>query len=71
MRPAVVRCESTGDEPAAWLLYIFKLLHGARAGDLTIEQRTHFEFLVKLNTAKAIGIKIAQGVLLRADEVVE
>lgn len=51
--------------------YIFKILHGARAGDLAIEQPTHFEFLVNLKTAKAMGIKIAQSVLLRADEVVE
>ncbi len=51
--------------------YVDKILRGARAGDLPIEQPSRFSFVVNLKAAQALGLTIPQSVLLQATEVLQ
>ena len=51
--------------------HVQRILLGANAGDLPVEQLDTLDFVINLKTAKALRLKIPQPVLARANEIIE
>jgi putative ABC transport system substrate-binding protein len=51
--------------------FVDKILKGTKPADMPVEQATKFEFIINLNAAKQIGLRIPVSVLERANQVIK
>jgi putative ABC transport system substrate-binding protein len=51
--------------------YVDRILHGAKAGDLPIEQASKFDFIVNLHAAQKLGMSLSSDFLVIANQVIE
>ena len=52
-------------------VYADRILRGAKAADLPVQQPTKFEMIINRKTAKALGLNVSLALQAAADEVIE
>ena len=62
---------NAGDQFRRLTIFVDKILKGTKPGDIPIEQPTTFELAVNLKTAKALGIKVPNSILVRATKLIK
>lgn len=50
---------------------VAKIVGGAKAGDIPMEQPTTYELAINMRTAKALGVRIPESIRVRVDRVIE
>src|SRR5262249_24801930 len=58
-----------GCERAA--MYVDRILNGVKPADLPVEPPTKIDLVINVKTAKALGVRVPQSLLLRVDRIVE
>jgi ABC-type uncharacterized transport system substrate-binding protein len=52
-------------------IYVDKILRGAKIANLPVQDPIKYEFVINLNTAKALGLEIPFNIQQLADEMIE